>query len=112
MKIALLGYGRMGKAIEKIAEKRGHEIVAKIDKNNPLDSLNNADVAINFSVPNAALANITNALNVGIPVVCGTTGWLDHKKKLMLCATNSRERFCMPPTLVWVSTCFLNSIKN
>jgi len=82
MKIALLGYGRMGKAIEKIAEKRGHEIVAKIDKNNPLDSLNNADVAINFSVPNAALANITNALNVGIPVVCGTTGWLDHKKEV------------------------------
>lgn len=82
MKIALLGYGRMGKAIEKIAEKRGHEIVAKIDKNNPLDSLNNADVAINFSIPNAALANITNALNVGIPVVCGTTGWLDHKKEV------------------------------
>ena len=79
MKIALLGYGRMGKAIEQIAEKRGHEIVAKIDKNNPLDSLNNADVAMNFSIPNAALANITNALNVGIPVVCGTTGWLDPK---------------------------------
>lgn len=82
MKIALLGYGRMGKAIEKIAKDRGHEIVAKIDKDNPLDSLNNADVAINFSVPNAALANITNALNVGIPVVCGTTGWLDHKKEV------------------------------
>ena len=82
MNIALLGYGRMGKALEKIAEKRGHEIVAKIDKNNPLDSLNNADVAINFSIPNAALANITNALNVGIPVVCGTTGWLDHKKEV------------------------------
>jgi 4-hydroxy-tetrahydrodipicolinate reductase len=82
MKIALLGYGRMGKSIEKIAKDRGHEIVAKIDKNNPLDSLNNADVAINFSIPNAALANITNALNVGIPVVCGTTGWLDHKKEV------------------------------
>jgi 4-hydroxy-tetrahydrodipicolinate reductase len=79
MKIALLGYGRMGKAIEKIALQRGHQVVAKIDKDNPLDSLHNADVAINFSIPNAALANITNALNLGIPVVCGTTGWLEHK---------------------------------
>lgn len=82
MKIALLGYGRMGKAIEKIALQRGHEVVAKIDKDNPLDSLNDADVAINFSIPNAALANITNALNSGIPVVCGTTGWLEHKKEV------------------------------
>jgi len=82
MKIALLGYGRMGKAIEKIALQRGHEVVTKIDKDNPLDSLNDADVAINFSIPNAALANITNALNSGIPVVCGTTGWLEHKKEV------------------------------
>lgn len=82
MKIALLGYGRMGKAIEQIALERGHEIVAKIDKNNALDSLSKADVAINFSIPNAALANITNALNSGIPVVCGTTGWLEHKKEV------------------------------
>ena len=93
MKIALLGYGRMGKAIEKIAEKRGHEIVAKIDKNNPLDSLNNADVAINFSIPNAALANITNALNAGIPVVCGTTGWLDHKKEVDALCTKLEGAF-------------------
>lgn len=82
MKIALLGYGRMGKAIEKIALERGHQVVAKIDKDNPLDPLNDADVAINFSIPTAALANITNALNSGIPIVCGTTGWLEHKKEV------------------------------
>ena len=79
MKIALLGYGRMGKAIESIAKSRGHEIVAIIDKDNPKDSLNGAEVAINFSVPSAAVANITHAINEGVAVVCGTTGWLDSR---------------------------------
>ena len=79
MKIALLGYGRMGKAIESNAKLRGHEIVAIIDKDNPKDSLNGAEVAINFSVPSAAVANITHAINEGVAVVCGTTGWLDSR---------------------------------
>lgn len=82
MKIALLGYGRMGKAIEEIAKSRGHVIVAKIDKDNPNDSISDADVAINFSVPSAAVDNITNTLNQSIPVVCGTTGWLEHKAEI------------------------------
>ena len=77
MKIALLGYGRMGQAIEKIAIERGHKIVAKIDKDNPNESYK-ADVAINFSVPMAAYENISGAINKKIPVVCGTTGWLDR----------------------------------
>jgi 4-hydroxy-tetrahydrodipicolinate reductase len=79
MKIALLGYGRMGKAIESIAKSRGHEIVTIIDKDNPKDFLSGAEVAINFSVPSAAVANITHALNEGVAVVCGTTGWLDRR---------------------------------
>ena len=82
MKIALLGYGRMGKAIEAIAKVRGHEVVAKIDKDNPNDAIDHADVAINFSVPSAAVTNITHALQQGIPVVCGTTGWLEHKSDI------------------------------
>ena len=77
MKIALLGYGRMGQAIEKIAIERGHKIVAKIDKDNPNESYK-ADVAINFSVPMAAYENISGAINKKIPVVSGTTGWLDR----------------------------------
>ena len=77
MKIALLGYGRMGKAIEEIAVKREHTIVAKIDKDNENESYM-ADVAINFSVPSAAYKNISDALKRGIPVICGTTGWLDR----------------------------------
>ena len=66
MKIALLGYGRMGKAIESIARSRGHEVVAIIDKDNPKDTLNGAEVGINFSIPSAAVANITHALNEGV----------------------------------------------
>lgn len=88
MKIAILGYGRMGKAIESIAKSRGHEIVSIIDKDNPKDSLNGAEVAINFSVPSATVANITHALNRGVAVVCGTTGWLENRADIeSLCAT-------------------------
>lgn len=78
MKIALLGYGRMGKAIEKIAENRGHQIVARWDENSQSDPLSDADVAINFSVPSAAVSNIEAAFSHRVPVVCGTTGWLDQ----------------------------------
>ena len=84
MKIALLGFGRMGKAIEIIATSRGHEIVAKIDKDNPNDAIDHADVAINFSVPSAAVTNIKTALNQNVPVVCGTTGWLDNYEEIKL----------------------------
>jgi len=88
MKIALLGYGRMGQAIEKIAIDRGHTIVAKIDKDNP-DEAYEADVAINFSVPIAAYENITSAIHKKIPVVCGTTGWLDRLHEVeTLCQQN------------------------
>lgn len=82
MKIALLGYGRMGKAIEKIAKNRGHEIIAKIDKDQIEGTLGHANVAINFSIPDAAVNNIFSALSIGIPVVCGTTGWMEDFKKV------------------------------
>ena len=75
MKIALLGYGRMGKEIEKIAISRGHKIVIRKDVDDKID-ITLADVAIDFSVPNSAFNNISNCLN-NIPVISGTTGWLD-----------------------------------
>ena len=75
MKIALLGYGRMGKEIEKIAISRGHEIVIKKEINDIID-ITLADVAIDFSVPDAAFNNISNCMKHKIPVVSGTTGWL------------------------------------
>ncbi|WP_299247867.1 4-hydroxy-tetrahydrodipicolinate reductase [uncultured Aquimarina sp.] len=78
MKIALLGYGRMGKTIEKIATERGHSIVLTVDKDDKDYDVSVADVAIDFSIPSAAVNNITNCFNSGVPIVSGTTGWLDH----------------------------------
>lgn len=78
MKIALLGYGRMGKEIEKIALERGHEIVLRKTKDNDYSGLEHADVAIDFSIPTAAAENISTCFNQNIPVVSGTTGWLEH----------------------------------
>lgn len=87
MKIALLGYGKMGKMIEAIATKRGHEIVSRINKGDAPD-LNGADVAIDFSIPEAAYSNITHCFNQGVPVVSGTTGWLEkYDEALEICNT-------------------------
>ena len=78
MKIALLGYGRMGKEIEKIALERGHEIVLRKTEYNDYSGLEHADVAIDFSIPTAATENISTCFEHNIPVVSGTTGWLEH----------------------------------
>jgi 4-hydroxy-tetrahydrodipicolinate reductase len=93
MKIALLGYGRMGRAIENIAKNRGHEIVAKIDKDEIEGTLEHANVAINFSIPDAAVNNIFSALSLKIPVVCGTTGWLEDLKKVTDFTTKNDTAF-------------------
>src|SRR5690554_1144456 len=78
MKIALLGYGKMGKEIEKIALERGHEIILRKTEDNDYTGLEHADVAIDFSIPDVAVTNISTCLNQQIPVVSGTTGWLEH----------------------------------
>lgn len=82
MKIALIGYGRMGQEIEKIAIDRGHEIVLKIDITNPADltieNLKKADVAIEFTMPASACDNYRKCFTAGVPVVSGTTGWLEN----------------------------------
>lgn len=80
MKIALIGYGKMGKAIESVALSRGHEIVCKIDIDNQNDfdseAFCTADVAIEFTTPATAVANYKRAFSRGVPVVSGSTGWL------------------------------------
>jgi 4-hydroxy-tetrahydrodipicolinate reductase len=83
MKIALLGYGKMGKVIERIALERGHEIVLKKDEFNTYEGLSSADVAIDFSVPSAAVSNISSCFNANVPVVSGTTGWLEHYDEMI-----------------------------
>jgi len=86
MKIALLGYGKMGKTIEQIAIQRGHQIVLKVDKDDHDYDITKADVAIDFSIPNVAFSNISNCINNQIPVISGTTGWLeDYNKAVALC---------------------------
>jgi 4-hydroxy-tetrahydrodipicolinate reductase len=83
MKIALLGYGKMGQVIERIALERGHEIVLKKDEFNTYDGLSTAAVAIDFSVPSAAVSNISSCFNANVPVVSGTTGWLEHYDEMI-----------------------------
>jgi len=81
MKIALIGYGKMGKAIEALALHAGHEIVAKIERgqwDDPMQPWQHADVAIEFTHPESGAENVTRLLAAGIPVVCGTTGWNDQ----------------------------------
>ena len=86
MKIALFGYGKMGKVIEKIAKKRGHKIIYRIDENCINYDLKKVDIAIDFSTPKAAFSNINMALENSIPIISGTTGWLDnYNKAVKLC---------------------------
>lgn len=89
MKIALFGYGKMGKEIEQIALQRGHEIVLKINEGEQYD-ISIADIAIDFSVPNAALSNIVSCFKNNVPVISGTTGWLDDfDKAIDVCKENN-----------------------
>lgn len=79
MNIALIGYGKMGKTIEQVALKRGHQVVLKINRENldqfTREQLALADVAIEFTSPESALENVSRCLEAGIPVICGSTGW-------------------------------------
>lgn len=93
MKIALLGYGKMGKVIERIALERGHEIVLKKDETNTFEGLSNADVAIDFSVPMAAVENISSCFHTNVPVVSGTTGWLEHYDEMIALCNEKKGGF-------------------
>ena len=82
MKVGLIGYGKMGKAIEEIVLERGHEVVLKISHTPTADELKNVDVAIEFSRPEYAFENLKVLLENNIPTICGTTGWLDQKPEI------------------------------
>jgi 4-hydroxy-tetrahydrodipicolinate reductase len=96
MKIALIGYGKMGHMIEEVALSRGHEIVARIDAGDTFE-LNGADVAIEFTTPLTAKENILRAWEQGVPVVCGSTGW--DAASLM----EEDKRLHEKPMLIWKS---------
>ncbi len=93
MKIALLGYGKMGKVIERIALERGHEIVLRKSSSDTFEDLHKADVAIDFSIPDAAVANISTCLQQGIPVISGTTGWLENYHEMVKLCEEKKGAF-------------------
>jgi len=95
MRIALLGYGKMGKAVEKIAIAKNHEIVYKVDLENSYDfmplSLNNVDVAIDFSMPSAAAENIHKCFDAHVPIIVGTTGWYDSFNEIKIRCESEKQ---------------------
>ena len=96
MNIALIGYGKMGKEIEAIATSRDHTIGLKLDSTHTIESadLSNIDVAIDFSVPKSAVSNIKACLNVKLPIIVGTTGWMENLEEIKnLCKTTDGALF-------------------
>ncbi len=93
MKIALVGYGKMGQAIEIIAQNKGHEITARLKETPTKENLNDAQVVIEFSQPEAAFENISAALALGVPVISGTTGWLDRLEEAQALALKNNTAF-------------------
>ena len=93
MKIALVGYGKMGHIIDEIATKKGHEVVARLNETPTLENLNNPDVVIEFSNPEVAFNNIKVCLENKIPVICGTTGWLDRKAEIEEISVENNSAF-------------------
>ena len=97
MKIAILGYGKMGKAIEKIALFRGHEIVLRINRKNTIDlnidNLRKADVVIDFSIPESAKNNILLAIDAKKPIISGTPGWLKSYNEVVKYCTENNSTF-------------------
>lgn len=97
MRIALIGYGKMGKIVEETALYRKHEMVLKIDINNLADfnkdNIAKADVATEFTGPHSAFENVKKALEFGVPVVCGSTGWLDQLDEIKRIVTEKNGAF-------------------
>lgn len=94
MNIILLGYGKMGKIIERVATERGHHISARIDIDNASEfDLAKGDVAIEFSHPDAAFENVKKSIEKNIPIVCGTTGWLSRKGEIETLCKNRNGAF-------------------
>ena len=93
MKIALLGYGKMGKTIEKLALEKGHSVVFKSTSESSEGNFEDAEVAIEFSSPEAAISNISKALEAGMPIVSGTTGWLKKYDEMVNLCENRNGSF-------------------
>ncbi len=101
MRIGLFGYGKMGKMIEMLAQERGHTIAARIDVDTKEVKFDDMDVAIDFSTPDSAFANISACMEHGIPVICGTTGWLNEYDRAVSICEEKGELLYMRRISVW-----------
>ncbi len=111
MKIALLGYGKMGKEIEQVALQRGHAIALKVDEHNASSfssaSLKGCDAAIEFSTPNTVIENIYTCFEAKVPVIVGTTGWNDKAEEVKkMCAAKNGSLFWSPNFSIGVNIFF------
>jgi 4-hydroxy-tetrahydrodipicolinate reductase len=111
MKIILSGYGKMNREVEKIAVSRGHEIVGRFDNEEDWQSFDNkivkAEIAIDFSMPNVAVTNFIRCFEAGLPVVTGTTGWLDQLDEIkLICRKNDYSFFYSPNFSLGVNVFF------
>ena len=109
MKIAILGYGKMGKEVERTALERNHEIILKIDSQKELDAqdLSKADAAIDFSTPSSAPYNILKCFEFNVPVVTGTTGWSDKIEEIKRrCMKENQALFYSPNFSIGVNIFF------
>ena len=111
MKVTIIGYGKMGKEIEKVLLQAGHTVVATIDNEQEweerLEIFLQSDVAIEFSMPQTVIANLNRCFKHHIPVVSGTTGWQDQRD-----AKRRTARWCTVPILALAPTCFLPSMRR
>lgn len=114
MKIAILGNGRMGKRISKLAQERGHSIIAVSSSKKPAQHLNitPADVAVDFSTPSTAFNNIKHALESGVPIISGTTGWLDKFSEINELCINKSGSFLYSPNFSLGMNIFLELNKQ
>lgn len=110
MKIALLGYGKMGKMVETAAQSRGHTIVARINSSDwNVHALNSPDICIDFTLPESALDNLRRMISLKIPVVIGTTGWYDHLEEIKALVERQQSAVLYGPNFsvgvhIWMQT--------
>jgi 4-hydroxy-tetrahydrodipicolinate reductase len=112
MKLAIVGYGKMGRLIEQLAPEYGFTIHARVDLNDPISSAKGADVAIEFSTPHAAIGNIEALAAAGVPTVVGTTGWLEHMDRARAAVERHQTALVWSPNFSIGVNVFLRIVRE
>src|SRR2546423_3919430 len=112
MKLAIVGYGKMGKLIEQLAPEYGFSIRARVDINDDIATVKGADVAIEFSTPHAAIGNIEKLTSLGVPAVIGTTGWLSHLERARIAVEQAGTGLVWSPNFSIGVNVFLRAVQE